>query len=131
MKELIQFYKTFLSDRELDQFDGRILCRYQMSNKEFLVLENLLKRVTLVNLDNLKTIIAPLFVLYTSESWRRNFSGAHWTWITVLKNLGQGDLRNIRNRYVQRGFRFLKRELRETENRVNEDYLNLLRTLTG
>ena len=38
MKELVQFYKTFLSDRQLDQFDGRILCRYQMSNKEFLIL---------------------------------------------------------------------------------------------
>jgi hypothetical protein len=116
MKELVQFYKTFLSDRQLDQFDGRILCRYQISNKEFLILENLLKRVALVNLGNLKTIIAPLFVLYTSESWRRNFSGAQWTWITVLKNLDQGDLRNIRYKYVKKGFRFLKRELRETEN---------------
>jgi hypothetical protein len=54
--------------------------------------------------------------LYTSESWRRNFSGAHWTWITVLKNLNQGDLRNIRHKYVKKGFRFLKRELRETDN---------------
>ena len=116
MKELVQFYKTFLSDRELDQFDGRILCRYQMSNNEFLVLENLLKRATLVNPSNLTTILAPLFVLYTSESWRRNFSGAHWTWITVLNNLDQGDLRNIRNKYVKKGFRFLKRELRKTEN---------------
>ncbi|MEO5991486.1 MAG: STY4851/ECs_5259 family protein, partial [Ferruginibacter sp.] len=116
MKELVQFYKTFLSDRQLDKFDGRILCRYQMSNYEFLVLENLLKRITLVNPDNLTTIIAPLFVLYTSESWRRNFSGAHWTWITVLNNLNQGDLRNIRYKYVKNGFRFLKRELRETEH---------------
>jgi hypothetical protein len=115
MKELVQFYKTFLANRKLDEFDGRILCRYQMSNDEFLVLENLLKSVTLVNPDNLRTIIAPLFVLYTSESWRRNFSGAHWTWITVLKNLDQGDLINIRYKYVKKGFRFLKRKLRETE----------------
>lgn len=116
MRELVQFYKTFLSHRKLDEFDGRILCRYQITDKEFLILENLLKNVTLVNPDNLKTIIAPLFVLYTSESWRRNFSGAHWTWITVLKNLDQGDLRNIRYKYVKKGFRFLKRKLRETEN---------------
>jgi hypothetical protein len=116
MKELVQFYKTFLSDRQLDKFDGRILCRYQMSDNEFLELEGLLKNVELVNSDYLKSIIAPLFVLYTSESWRRNFSGAHWTWITVLNNLNQGDLRNIRYKYVKKGFRFLKRELRETEN---------------
>lgn len=116
MKELVQFYKTFLLDRQLDKFDGRILCRYQMTNNEFLVLENLLKRITLANPDNLTTIIPALFVLYTSESWRRNFSGAQWTWITVLNNLNQGDLRNIRYKYVIEGFRFLKRKLRETEN---------------
>jgi hypothetical protein len=116
MKELVQFYKTFLLDRELDQFDGRILCRYQMSDYEFSELEGLLKNVELANRDYLTTIIAPLFVLYTSESWRRNFSGAHWTWNTVLNNLNQGDLRNIRYNYVRKGFRFLKRELRETES---------------
>lgn len=116
MRELLQFYKKFLSDRELNEFDGRILCRYQMSNNEFLVLENLLKRITLANPDKLTTIIPALFVLYTSESWRRNFSGDHWTWMTVLNNLNQGDLKSIRNKYVKKGFRFLKRELRKTEN---------------
>lgn len=118
MKELVQFYKSFLSKRQLDNFDGRILCRYQMSDKEFFYLESLLKKINLLDSYYLKTIIPAIFVLYTSESWRRNFSGEHWTWVTVLKNLNQGELISIRNKYVKKGFHFLKRELRKTENSI-------------
>ncbi len=118
MQELVQYYKEFLKSRNLEKFDGRILCRYQMTEEEFLRLENLLKSVNLGNTDKVKTIIAPLFVLYASESWRRNFSGNLWTWTTVLTNLGQGDLANIRHKYVEKGFRFLQRELRITHNQT-------------
>ena len=118
MQEFIQFYKAFLSNREIKEFDGRILCRYQMSDQEFVQLEGLLQKVNLSDQKNIKTIIAPLLVLYTSESWRRNFTGAHWSWTVVLQSLNQGNLNNLRYKYLEKGFSFLKRDLRITETGI-------------
>jgi len=95
----------------------------------------------LVSIENIQKTVADYFKLRVADllSKRRSRSVARPRQIamTLAKELTNHSLPEIGDAFggrdhttVLHGYRRIL-ELRETENRVNEDYLNLLRTLTG
>jgi hypothetical protein len=120
-----EWVRTFLAARCLDQPDGRPLYAYRVSDDEFLSLEALLNQwvstfrslATLGDFVNKVTGLAPLFVLYAAEWWRRRYDGRHWTWDPIVRRIG-GDpdhwTQAQRSECVSSGLRYWRVELRKT-----------------
>jgi hypothetical protein len=79
---------AFLSRRGLASADGRPLYAYRCTSEEQLGLQKVLERTAFEDLsrDQL-TSMAPLFVLYASDWWRRFHVGGSWKWESILNSI--------------------------------------------
>ena len=134
--------------RELEGALRRVIANAQFTGSEINLdfAKNALKDLLsmqerLVSIENIQKTVADYFKLRVADllSKRRSRSVARPRQIamTLAKELTNHSLPEIGDAFggrdhttVLHGYRRIL-ELRETENRVNEDYLNLLRTLTG
>ena len=134
--------------RELEGALRRVLANAQFTGSEINLnfakdaLKDLLSmQERLVSIENIQKTVAGYFKLRVADllSKRRSRSVARPRQIamTLAKELTNHSLPEIGDAFggrdhttVLHGYRRIM-SLRETENRVNEDYLNLLRTLTG
>ena len=134
--------------RELEGALRRVVANSQFTGSEITLdfakeaLKDLLSlQERLVSIENIQKTVADYFKLRVADllSKRRSRSVARPRQIamTLAKELTNHSLPEIGNAFggrdhttVLHGYRRIL-ELREIENRVNEDYLNLLRTLTG
>ena len=134
--------------RELEGALRRVVANSQFTGAEITLdfAKNALKDLLsmqerLVSIENIQKTVADYFKLRVADllSKRRSRSVARPRQIamTLAKELTNHSLPEIGDAFggrdhttVLHGYRRIL-ELRETENRVNEDYLNLLRTLTG
>ncbi len=134
--------------RELEGALRRVLANSQFTGSEITLdfAKNALKDLLsmqerLVSIENIQKTVADYFKLRVADllSKRRSRSVARPRQIamTLAKELTNHSLPEIGDAFggrdhttVLHGYRRIL-SLRETENRVNEDYLNLLRTLTG
>jgi len=134
--------------RELEGALRRVVANSQFTGSEITLeftkqaLKDLLSmQERLVSIENIQKTVADYFKLRVADllSKRRSRSVARPRQIamTLAKELTNHSLPEIGDAFggrdhttVLHGYRRII-ELRETENRVNEDYLNLLRTLTG
>jgi len=134
--------------RELEGALRRVLANSQFTGSEItldfakIALKDLLSmQERLVSIENIQKTVADYFKLRVADllSKRRSRSVARPRQIamTLAKELTNHSLPEIGDAFggrdhttVLHGCRRIL-SLRETENRVNEDYLNLLRTLTG
>jgi chromosomal replication initiator protein len=134
--------------RELEGALRRVLANSQFTGSEItldfakIALKDLLSmQERLVSIENIQKTVADYFKLRVADllSKRRSRSVARPRQIamTLAKELTNHSLPEIGDAFggrdhttVLHGYRRIL-SLRETENRVNEDYLNLLRTLTG
>jgi chromosomal replication initiator protein len=134
--------------RELEGALRRVIANSQFTGAEITLdfAKNALKDLLsmqerLVSIENIQKTVADYFKLRVADllSKRRSRSVARPRQIamTLAKELTNHSLPEIGDAFggrdhttVLHGYRRIL-ELRETENRVNEDYLNLLRTLTG
>ena len=134
--------------RELEGALRRVIANAQFTGSEINLdfakdaLKDLLSmQERLVSIENIQKTVAEYFKLRVADllSKRRSRSVARPRQIamTLAKELTNHSLPEIGDAFggrdhttVLHGYRRIM-SLRETENRVNEDYLNLLRTLTG
>jgi len=134
--------------RELEGALRRVVANSQFTGSEITLefakqaLKDLLSmQERLVSIENIQKTVADYFKLRVADllSKRRSRSVARPRQIamTLAKELTNHSLPEIGDAFggrdhttVLHGYRRII-ELRKTENRVNEDYLNLLRTLTG
>ena len=134
--------------RELEGALRRVIANAQFTGSEINLdfakdaLKDLLSmQERLVSIENIQKTVAEYFKLRVADllSKRRSRSVARPRQIamTLAKELTNYSLPEIGDAFggrdhttVLHGYRRIM-SLRETENRVNEDYLNLLRTLTG
>ena len=134
--------------RELEGALRRVIANAQFTGSEIDLdfakdaLKDLLSmQERLVSIENIQRTVAEYFKLRVADllSKRRSRSVARPRQIamTLAKELTNHSLPEIGDAFggrdhttVLHGYRRIM-SLRETENRVNEDYLNLLRTLTG
>tara|TARA_Y100000768_G_scaffold32970_1_gene21628 strand:+ start:3939 stop:5273 length:1335 start_codon:yes stop_codon:yes gene_type:complete len=134
--------------RELEGALRRVIANAQFTGSEISLdfakeaLKDLLSmQERLVSIENIQKTVAEYFKLRVADllSKRRSRSVARPRQIamTLAKELTNHSLPEIGDAFggrdhttVLHGYRRIM-SLRETENRVNEDYLNLLRTLTG
>ena len=134
--------------RELEGALRRVIANAQFTGSEINLdfakdaLKDLLSmQERLVSIENIQKTVAEYFKLRVADllSKRRSRSVARPRQIamTLAKELTNHSLPEIGDAFggrdhttVLHGYRRII-SLRETENRVNEDYLNLLRTLTG
>ncbi len=134
--------------RELEGALRRVMANSQFTGSEITLdfAKNALKDLLsmqerLVSIENIQKTVADYFKLRVADllSKRRSRSVARPRQIamTLAKELTNHSLPEIGDAFggrdhttVLHGYRRIL-SLRETENRVNEDYLNLLRTLTG
>jgi chromosomal replication initiator protein len=134
--------------RELEGALRRVMANSQFTGAEITLdfAKNALKDLLsmqerLVSIENIQKTVADYFKLRVADllSKRRSRSVARPRQIamTLAKELTNHSLPEIGDAFggrdhttVLHGYRRIL-SLRETENRVNEDYLNLLRTLTG
>ena len=134
--------------RELEGALRRVIANAQFTGSEIDLdfakdaLKDLLSmQERLVSIENIQKTVAEYFKLRVADllSKRRSRSVARPRQIamTLAKELTNHSLPEIGDAFggrdhttVLHGYRRIM-SLRETENRVNEDYLNLLRTLTG
>ena len=134
--------------RELEGALRRVIANAQFTGSEINLnfakdaLKDLLSmQERLVSIENIQKTVAGYFKLRVADllSKRRSRSVARPRQIamTLAKELTNHSLPEIGDAFggrdhttVLHGYRRIM-SLRETENRVNEDYLNLLRTLTG
>jgi chromosomal replication initiator protein len=134
--------------RELEGALRRVVANSQFTGSEITLefakqaLKDLLSmQERLVSIENIQKTVADYFKLRVADllSKRRSRSVARPRQIamTLAKELTNHSLPEIGDAFggrdhttVLHGYRRIT-ELRKTENRVNEDYLNLLRTLTG
>ena len=134
--------------RELEGALRRVIANAQFTGSEINLdfakdaLKDLLSmQERLVSIENIQKTVAEYFKLRVADllSKRRSRSVARPRQIamTLAKELTNHSLPEIGDACggrdhttVLHGYRRIM-SLRETENRVNEDYLNLLRTLTG
>ena len=134
--------------RELEGALRRVIANAQFTGSEIDLdfAKNALKDLLsmqerLVSIENIQKTVAEYFKLRVADllSKRRSRSVARPRQIamTLAKELTNHSLPEIGDAFggrdhttVLHGYRRIM-SLRETENRVNEDYLNLLRTLTG
>lgn len=134
--------------RELEGALRRVVANSQFTGSEITLefakqaLKDLLSmQERLVSIENIQKTVADYFKLRVADllSKRRSRSVARPRQIamTLAKELTNHSLPEIGDAFggrdhttVLHGYRRIT-DLRKTENRVNEDYLNLLRTLTG
>ena len=110
---------NFLSNRQLATPDGRPLYAYHCRTQEYNSLELILSSVRVLDkyysFSKLHIIypgIDRLFVLYSSEWWRRNYTSGAWKWQPIFDSINWPELDlNTRGRIVQRGLSYWKREL--------------------
>jgi len=102
-----------MEDRAMQRPDGRMLYGYRLSDSEYQSLrETLSLSVQFGKLDEVVKRIrgfSPLFVLYASEWWRREYTGGAWRWEPIIESFGgnSDDLAaNTRTDCVVRGFSY-------------------------
>lgn len=105
-----------LQRRGLDRPTGEPLYSYRFADDEFKSLEALLRETLAARLpqQSLGQVagavsgLAPLFVCYAAEWWRRNYDGSGWTWDPIVAALGADpdDWNQVqRSECVERGLR--------------------------
>lgn len=113
----------FLTDRSLDQPDGRPLYAYRCSTGDFEAAATALRESPLANRwfsGRIGTHEAALFCLWSAEWWRRYHEGGPWSWETMLRELGATHLSTRGSGYsrlcraVEAGLRFWRRPLIRT-----------------
>lgn len=75
----------------LDRPDGRHLCMYRCTDKEYSALTQTLKSVVVARCSMVPHRTdheAALFCLYASEWWRRTYSSGPWSWSGILESIG-------------------------------------------
>jgi hypothetical protein len=112
LQEQIDWYRGFLAKRGLERSNGKMLFRYRTTAVEYLSLRELLCR-RLTALGGLpwkftSSAECALFVLYSAEWWRREYTGGAWRWTRIIESLTTGSY-NIdayeRTDAVERGLR--------------------------
>ena len=87
-----EWLKAMLATRGCVRPDGRWLYSYRLGLAEYESLRASLReavRVTQISvLVQRNQYFAPLFVLYASEWWRREYDGGAWKWAPILASLG-------------------------------------------
>ena len=134
--------------RELEGALRRVVANSQFTGSEITLefakqaLKDLLSmQERLVSIENIQKTVADYFKLRVadllSKTRSRSVARPRQIAMTLAKELTNHSLPEIGDAFggrdhttVLHGYRRIT-ELRKTENRVNEDYLNLLRTLTG
>lgn len=87
-----KWIKSFLSSRNLEHSDGRMLYGYRLGNDEYRSLRETLNFAT--NFGRLEDVahqmrgFSALFVLYAAEWWRREYQGGAWRWSSIISNFG-------------------------------------------
>lgn len=103
--------KSFLQSRTLDRADGRMLFGYRATKAEYLALRRLLSECLSVLHGAPWVLRSPsecaCLVLYSSEWWRREYSGGPWRWTNILESIGQPYNLDVleRTAAVERGLR--------------------------
>lgn len=96
MAPIWQWQGSFLQHRGLDHPTGRPLYTYRVTGEEFSDLETTLRQslatwlrhLTLGDVARQVACFPPLFVLYASEWWRRNYDGTGFAWEPIVRALG-------------------------------------------
>lgn len=108
-----KWIKTFLSSRNLEHPDGRMLYDYRLSNEEYITLrEALAFAADFGELSDVSSRIrgfSALFVLYAAEWWRREYQGGAWRWTSIITSfVGVAKELNVaaRTKCVISGFAF-------------------------
>jgi hypothetical protein len=79
---------SFLSRRGLAAADGRPLYAYRCTREEHVGLQGVLERTAFEDLAREQlTSMAPLFVLYASDWWRRFHVGGSWKWESIVDSI--------------------------------------------
>lgn len=111
-----EWFKGFLSLRELQAPSGAPLFSYKIRSQEYDDLKKVLGNNSVNSL-----LWDGCFVLYASEWWRRNYCGNHWRWEPILESLSTDLSVSIRNGLVTNGFYKWKREV--FKDQKGHDYL--------
>jgi len=84
-----KWLKEFLSRRNLERPDGRMLYGYRLSDEEYSSLRGTLAfALELASLDTIAKNVSgfpALFVLYAAEWWRREYQGGAWRWSAIIR----------------------------------------------
>ena len=104
---------AFLASKSLERPDGRMLYGYDPSSMDFQTLEAVLAAALRVrdfaSLVDRDAAFPPLFVLYGSEWWKREYDGGAWDWSPIVERLSgkHVDLpQQLRSTCVTQGLRF-------------------------
>ena len=88
---LTKWLHSLLESRTLDSPDRRMLYAYDLLASEFESLEAVLvtscQRTGFSRLVARNEIFPPLFVLYASEWWKREYEGGPWDWDPIVERL--------------------------------------------
>lgn len=88
---LTKWLHSLLESRTLDSPDHRMLYAYDLLASEFESLEAVLvtscQRTEFSRLVLRNVVFPPLFVLYASEWWKREYEGGPWDWDPILERL--------------------------------------------
>lgn len=104
---------AFLAGKGLERPDGRMLYGYDPSAAEFQTLEAALavalKSADFACLVARNATFPPLFVLYASEWWKREYGGGVWDWSPIVERLAGRHIdvpQALRSSCVAQGLRF-------------------------
>jgi len=92
---LAKWLSTFLDHRGLSGPDRRMLYGYNVSDAEFESLESVMALACLASsftvLVTRNPVFPPLFVLFASEWWKREYDGGAWDWDPIIERLSGSD----------------------------------------
>ena len=105
-----QFRRIFFSNRGINNFDGRMLSKYKLTDEEYSYLLNHLGG----NYYFTSSSYAPFYVLLACEIWKREWSGGHYSWDFIFNRLNIDPDYNDKRNATKIGFIFCKRSLRKS-----------------
>jgi len=118
-----QWKDDFLQSRNLTYQDISTssipIYQLHITDEEFTSLKSVLQLSSILGMDNVFKKVKfwdAIFVVYAAEWWRREYDGKSWKWENIFNSFGADvdDLNTLqRNRLVERGVGFWKRELRK------------------
>lgn len=133
MRSLLDWKEALLIRHGINNFDGRPIYQYRLTEQEYNKLDNLLRilfvRQGIQGAIDGNTLMSALFVIYFAESWRRNYKGGvHNRDVMYNGIFGNNRIsQNIWTTIVVGGIKRLGLALFKNEAGDNEYHLTVLR----